>query len=180
MEFVPVNGGSDERLQALLAGQIDVAQLQPRHQAPLEEAGGTMFETEFVEAPQEVWVVRTDFLEDNKDAVCGYIEGRIESNLYAGAGDEHIDNREAVIELVKDAQDIEPTDAEIEDWTGEFATQIAIEAGASEDSFESWNEDMIANENVPEGFDWREHVDFTCLTEVQEKLGVEVEPGEID
>ena len=90
-----------------------------------------MFETEFVEAPQEVWVVRTDFLEDNKDAVCGYIEGRIESNLYAGAGDEYIDNREAVIELVKEAQDIEPSDAEIEDWSGEIGTQIAIEGGAT-------------------------------------------------
>lgn len=180
MEFVPVQGGSDERLQALLAGQIDVAQLQPRHQAPLEAAGGTMFETEFVEAPQEVWVVRTDFLEENKDAVCNYIEGRIESNLFAGAGEEFIDNRDEVIELVKNAKDLEPTDAEIEDWTGEFSTQIAIEAGASEESFESWNDDMIENENVPEGFDWREHVDFTCLTEVQEKLGVEVEPGNID
>ncbi len=76
-----------------------------------------MIETEFARLPQEVWVVRTDFLEDNKDAVCGYIEGRIESNLYAGAGEEYIDNRDAVIELVKEAQDLEPTEAEIEDWT---------------------------------------------------------------
>ncbi len=179
MEFVPVQGGSDERLQALLAGQIDVAQLQPRHQAPLEAAGGTMFETTFQEVPQEVWVVRTDFLEKNKDAVCGYIEGRIQSNLYAGAGDDYTENREEVIELLKE-RDLEPTEAEVEDWGNEFGSQIAIEAGASEQSFEDWNSDMIENENVPEGFDWREHVDFSCLTEVQEKLGVEVEPGEID
>jgi ABC-type nitrate/sulfonate/bicarbonate transport system substrate-binding protein len=180
MEFVPVSGGSDERLLALLAKQIDVAQLQPRHQVELEAAGGQMISTEFREIPQEVWVVRTDFLEDNKDAVCDYIQGRIESNLYAGAGAEHIDNREAVIELVKEAADIEPTEGEIDDWTNEFGTQIAVEAGSSEESFDAWNADMIENENVPADFDWREHVDFTCLTEVQEELGLEVEPGNID
>jgi ABC-type nitrate/sulfonate/bicarbonate transport system substrate-binding protein len=180
LEFVPVSGGSDERLQALLAGQIDVAQLQPRHQAPLEAAGGTMFSTEFREIPQEVWVVRQDFLDDNRDAVCNYIEGRIESNLFAGAGADHTDNRDEVIQLLKDAKDLEPTDAEIEDWDNEFGSQIAIEAGSSEESFDEWNADMIENENVPEDFDWRDHVDFSCLTEVQEKLGVDVKPGDIE
>ena len=38
---------------------------------------------------------------------------------------------------------------------------------------------MIANGNVPEDFDWRDHVDFSCLTEVQEELGLEVAPGDI-
>src|SRR3712207_2787824 len=38
MEWVQIEGGSDERLQAMLAGQIDVAALQPRHVLPLEGA----------------------------------------------------------------------------------------------------------------------------------------------
>ena len=60
-----------------------------------------------------------------------------------------------------------------------MGNQIALTGGASEESFEAWNEDMIENENVPEDFDWREHVDFSCLTEVQEELGLTVEPGDI-
>ena len=43
-----------------------------------------------------------------------------------------------------------------------MGNQIALEGGASEESFEAWNEDMIENENVPEDFDWREHVDFSA------------------
>ena len=39
---------------------------------------------------------------------------------------------------------------------------------------------MIANENVPEGFDWREHADFTCLWQVQEELGLEKNPNPDD
>ncbi len=47
------------------------------------------------------------------------------------------------------------------------------------DAFEQWNQDMIANENVPEDFDWKEHADFSCLTEAQEALGLEAEPGNL-
>ena len=36
LDFVPIAGSSDERLTALIAGQIDVAVLQPRHIIPLE------------------------------------------------------------------------------------------------------------------------------------------------
>jgi len=39
---------------------------------------------------------------------------------------------------------------------------------------------MIAAGNVPEGFDWREHADFSCLTEAHENLGLEVEPGNLE
>src|ERR671915_2266382 len=40
LEWVPIEGSSDERLVALLAGQIDVAVLQPRHLIPLDKEGG--------------------------------------------------------------------------------------------------------------------------------------------
>ena len=50
----------------------------------------------------------------------------------------------------------------------------ALTGGAPLDAFEQWNQDMIANGNVPEGFDWKEHADFSCLTQVQENLGLEV------
>lgn len=175
MKFVPVAGGSDERLTALLAGQIDVAQLQPRHQAQLEAAGGTMFHTEFREVPQEVWVVRTDFLEENREAVCGYVQGRIEAFQYAAEGETFTDNQDEIVELTRE-RGLEPSEDEIADWEAEMGTQLALEGSANEEAFEEWNQDMIANENVPEDFDWREHVDFSCLNEAQEELGLPIEP----
>ena len=48
------------------------------------------------------------------------------------------------------------------------------------EAFEQWNQDMIDNGNVPDGFDWKEHADFSCLTEAQENLGLDVEPGNLD
>jgi hypothetical protein len=54
----------------------------------------------------------------------------------------------------------------------------SLDGGSSVESFDAWNQDMIDNGNVPEGFDWRDHVDFSCLWEAQEKLGLEQSPVE--
>lgn len=178
MEFVSVPGGSDERLQAMLAGQIDVAQLQPRHLAPLEREGGTMIHQEFREAPQEVWVVKTETLEDHREEVCDYIKGRIQAFQYASEGQDLTANQDEIVEMVRD-RGLEPSQDEIDEWQQEMETQLALTGGASEEAFDAWNDDMIANENVPEDFDWREHVDFSCLTEAQEELGLPVSPGDI-
>ncbi len=178
MKFVSTAGGSDERLQALLAGQLDVAQLQPRHLAPLERSGGTMFHQEFREIPQEVWVVRSETLEDHRDEVCAFVRGRVEAFQYAGAGETFTDNRDEIVAMVGE-RGLEASPDEIDEWESEFGNQIALEGSASEQGFDEWNEDMIANENVPADFDWREHVDFGCLTEAQEALDLPVEPGDI-
>ncbi|HWM75606.1 MAG TPA: ABC transporter substrate-binding protein [Nocardioides sp.] len=178
MEWVPVAGGSDERLQALIAGQIDVANLQPRHLAQLEESGGTMFHKEARDAPQEVWVVRTDFLKENREAVCNYIQGRVEAFQYAAEGETYTDNRDEIVELTRE-RGLEPTEDEIAEWEAEMGNQIALDGGSSEESFDEWNDGMIENENVPADFEWRDHVDFSCLTEVQEELGLPVQPGDL-
>lgn len=178
MDFVSVKGGSDERLQAMLAGQIDVAQLQPRHLQPLQDAGGIMFHQEFREVPQEVWVVRTETLENHRDEVCAYVKGRVQAFQFASEGSDFTDNRDEIVEMARE-RGLDPSEDEIAEWTQEMKTQLALTGGASEQSFEEWNDDMIENGNVPEDFDWREHVDFSCLTEAQEDLGLEVEPGDI-
>lgn len=178
LEFVSVKGGSDERLQAMLAGQIDVAQLQPRHLAPLTEAGGTMIHKEFREVPQEVWVVRADTLEDHREEVCAYVKGRVQAFQYASEGEDFTANQDEIVEMARE-RGLEPSEDEIGEWEQEMKTQLALEGGATEEAFEEWNTDMIENGNVPEDFDWREHVDFGCLTEAQEELGLPVEPGNI-
>ena len=66
-----------------------------------------------------------------------------------------------------------------DEWQAEMEYNWALTGGAPLDSFEQWNKDMIANGNVPEGFDWKEHVDFSCLTQAQEDLGLEVQPGDV-
>src|SRR5918992_1112438 len=178
MEWVSVEGSSDERLTAMIAGQIDVAVLQPRHLIPLDEAGGEMIYQEFVDAPQEVWVVTEDFLSENEDAVCAYLQGRIEAKRWIGEGEDYTDNQEAAIELGRQADPpLEPAEGDLAEWETEITGNWAMDGGAPADAFEQWNQDMIDNENVPEDFDWKEHIDFDCLWQVQEELGLELNPS---
>jgi ABC-type nitrate/sulfonate/bicarbonate transport system substrate-binding protein len=178
MEFVQVEGGSDERLQALLAGQIDVAALQPRHLGPLEAAGGQMIVQEYKRVPQEVWVVTQDTMKNNKDAVCAYLEGRIAAKQWSAEGDDYTDNQDAAVAIAKKYGE-EPAEGDLEEWEIEMTQNWSLTGGAPLDAFEQWNEDMIDSGNVPKGFDWREHADFSCLTQAQKNLGLDVEPGNI-
>ena len=178
MKWVPIEGSSDERLVALLAGQIDVAVLQPRHIIPLEREGGEMIFQKFVDSPQEVWVTSADFLEENEEAVCAYLEGRIQAKRWMGEGEDLTANQDAAIEIGRKAPyRLEPAEGDLAEWDTEITDNWSLDGGAPADSFDQWNEDMIANENVPEGFDWKEHADFNCLWQVQEKLGLEKNPN---
>jgi ABC-type nitrate/sulfonate/bicarbonate transport system substrate-binding protein len=178
MEWVQVEGGSDERLQALLAGNLDVAVLQPRHLRPLAEGGGKMIFEEFHQVPQEVWAVKTETMEENKDAVCAYLEGRVAAKQFASEGEDYKANQQEAIAIAEE-RGLNPTKGDLEEWRVEMTGNWSLDGGSSEESFEEWNRDMIENGNVPEGFDWREHVDFSCLTQAQENLGLKPNPGDI-
>jgi ABC-type nitrate/sulfonate/bicarbonate transport system substrate-binding protein len=178
LEWVPVEGGSDERLEALLAGQLDVAVLQPRHRAPLTEAGGQMIFEDYRDVPQEMWVVTEETMTNNRDAVCAYLEGRIAAKQWLSEGDDYTDNQDAAVAIAEE-RGLTPEQDELGEWQDEMQYNWSLDGGSPLESFDAWNEDMIANGNVPEGFEWRDHADFSCLTEVQEKLGLEPNPGAI-
>lgn len=178
LDFVQVEGGSDDRLQALLAGQIDIAVLQPRHLIPLAEGGGEMIFQEYKDVPQEVWVVKNETMEKNRDAVCAYLEGRIAAKQFASQGDDFVDNQDAAV-AIGEKYDMTPSEGDLDEWQVEMEYNWSLTGGTPLEAFEQWNSDMIANGNVPEGFDWKQFADFSCLSEVQEKLGLEVQPGEV-
>ncbi len=177
MEWVPVEGGSDERLEALLAGQLDVAVLQPRHRIPLDEGGGKMIYEEYQDAPQEVWVVTAETMEQNRDAVCAYLEGRIAAKQWLSEGDDYSDNQDAAIAIAEE-RGLEPEEGELDEWQDEMQYNWSLDGGSPADSFDQWNADMIENGQVPEDFDWIEHADFSCLWEAQENLGLDQNPAE--
>jgi ABC-type nitrate/sulfonate/bicarbonate transport system substrate-binding protein len=177
LEWVSVDGGSDERLTALIAGQIDVAVLQPRHIIPLEDAGGEMIHQEYEDSPQEVWVVKQETLDNNEPAVCAYLEGRIAAKQWIGEGENYTDNQDAAIALAEgDPYNLDPSEGDLSEWEAEITGNWSMDGGSPAESFEQWTEDMIANENVPEDFDWTEHVDFDCLWQAQETLGLDQNP----
>lgn len=179
MEWVPIEGSSDDRLTALIAGQIDVAVLQPRHLIPLDEAGGEMIFQKFVDAPQEVWVVTEEFLNENEDAVCAYLQGRIQAKRWIGAGEDLKKNQDAAVEIGRESDEkLEPAEGDLAEWENEVEGNWSLDGGAPAAAFDQWTEDMIAEDVVPEGFEWRDYADFDCVWRIQEELGLEQNPPE--
>ncbi|MQA85275.1 MAG: hypothetical protein GEV03_11775 [Streptosporangiales bacterium] len=177
LRWTTVAGGSDERLQALVAGQIDVATLQPRHRSELEKAGGRMIYEEYRTVPQEVWVVTAKTMEENKDSVCAYLQGRIAAKQWLSEGEDHTANRDAALEIGRE-YGVEPSEGEIEEWENEMTKNWSLDGGAPAKTFDEWTQDMIANGAVPKDFNWRDHVDFSCLWESQEALNLEQNPAQ--
>ena len=155
----------------MLAGQIDVAALQPRHVLPLEEAGGQMIVQEYERYPQEVWVVTEETMENNRDAVCAYLEGRIAAKQWISEGEDYTDNQDAAVAIAEEYGET-PSEGDLDEWQIEMEQNWALTGGAPLDSFDEWNEAMIEAGNVGEGFDWTELAVFSCLSEVQEVLGL--------
>lgn len=179
LEWVSIEGGSDDRVQALIAGQIDVAVLQPRHILPLEQAGGEMIYQEYKDVPQEVWVTTAEMMEQNKDAVCAYLEGRIAAKqwLSEGGPPNYDTNKEEAVALGRD-RGLDPTEGDLEEWADEMEHNWSLDGGAPVAGFDQWSQDMAEADFVPDDFDWREHADFSCLWQAQENLGLEQNPKE--
>lgn len=178
LQWVQVEGGSDDRLAALIAGNLDVAVLQPRHVIPLQKAGGQMIHQEFRQVPQEVWVVKAETMQKNRDAVCAYLEGRIAAKRWASQGKDYADNQKAAVAIAEN-RGLKATEGDLSEWKLEMEGNWSLDGGSSLQSFDEWNQDLINNENVPKDFNWREHADFSCLTEVQKKLGITPNPGDL-
>lgn len=176
MEWKSIAGGSDERLQVLLAGQIDVAVLQPRHIAQLEKAGGKMVYQEYNVVPQEAWVVTAKTMQENKDAVCAFVEGRVAAKQWLSEGENHSANREAAIEIGKE-YGREPSQGEIQQWENEMTKNWSLDGGAPADTFDEWTDYLIEAGDLPDDYKWTDHVDFSCLWEAQQKLGIELNPA---
>ena len=177
MKWVSVPGGSEARFSALVSGQVDVAVLQADLIESLEKENGTLIYNEQKEVPQAGWVVTAETMENNRDAVCAFVEGEVAARQWMSEGDDHTDNLDEMVEIGKE-YDLEPSQQDLDAWSEFAATSLALDGGASAESFETWNTDMAAIGVVPEDFDWKAHTDLSCLWEAQEKLGLEQNPSQ--
>lgn len=180
MKWTSVAGGSDERLQTMLAGKIDAAVLQPRHLAQLKKAGGKMIYQEYNVVPQEVWVVTAKTMKENKDAVCAFVEGRVAAKQWLSAGKGHVANRDKALEIGRE-YGREPSEGEVQQWENEMTKNWSLDGGAPADTFQEWTDDMIAAGDVPKNYKWTDHVDLDCLWQAQKKLDIDENPkrGEV-
>lgn len=175
VEWVSVSGGSDARAQAIVAGQLDLAMVQPRHISTLEDAGGGILYNESQDVANEFIVTKTSTLEENRDSVCAFLEARIRGHQWASEGENNTENLDQLVELVE-AEGVEVTESDREGFAGQ-TENWSLDLGASVEAMDRAVRIFQGTGDLSEDFDWREHADFSCLHEAQENVGLDKRPA---
>jgi ABC-type nitrate/sulfonate/bicarbonate transport system substrate-binding protein len=175
MKWVTVPGGSEARFRALVSGQVDIAVLQADLIAQLDEEGGQLIYNESKTVPQAGFVTKTETMKKNKDAVCAFIEGQVAARQWLSEGDDHMVNFDAAVEI-GNKHGLKSSESDRAGWKGVWDQNLSVDTGATAESFEQWNDDMIELKVVPADFEWKKHVDMSCVWDAQKKFGLDLNP----
>jgi ABC-type nitrate/sulfonate/bicarbonate transport system substrate-binding protein len=174
VEFVPMSGASDGRLQALLAGTVDAASLFPRHQAGLEAAGGKFLYQQLHQAPQEGFATMGDWLSKNEDTAYAWARADVKARqwMFDPA------NKDASYKTMRDLGfDIPPA---FEAQYKLELDQISPDGGfESADVMDKFVASLAVTGDVPEGLDWRKYVDMKYVWAAQEANGLPKRPASL-
>ncbi len=182
MEWVSVGGGSDGRMEAALAGEVDCFMGQPRNLEPIEEVGGSAVFAEQVDNAQLQYVVRRDTWENNRDAVCAALEGHLEALTWMfDYQEERAADKVPALEELWERYGYDPETVE-GPWLATYPFVAARDLGASAVALDRQMElHKSADEPViSDDFDWRDYADFSCLWELQELYGYTPNPDPAD
>lgn len=174
VQFVPTSGGSDGRLQALLAGTVQGASVFPRHRFALEEAGGKFIYEELFPAPQEGFAAMQGWLEENHDTAVAWLAAELRGRMFVSDEANKDEAYATMIERGFEIPDefIELYDVEIEQFSPDGGFDVA--------EMDTFIDELKETGDVPADAEWRDHVDFTYLWEAQDLLGIPRSPNPDD
>jgi ABC-type nitrate/sulfonate/bicarbonate transport system substrate-binding protein len=174
VEFVPMSGGSDARLQAVLAGTVDAASMFPRHQAGLEAAGGKFLSKKLHEVPQEGFGAMGGWLADNEDTAYAWAEADIKARqwMFDPA------NKDESYKIMRGLGfDIPPA---FEAQYKLELDQISPDGGFKDaEVMDKFVASLAVTGDLPEGFDWRPYVDMKYVWAGQEANGLPKRPASL-
>lgn len=172
--FVPIGGGSDNRLRAVINGQVDAASLFPRHKAPLEKAGGKFLYSQLHHTPQESFAALGGWLSKNEDTAYAFTRADIKARQWLYKPE----NKEKAYDImVKFGYKIP------ENFRNLY--QVELDQISPDGGFDSaavmdeFVESLGVIGTLPKGFDWRKYVDMKYVWAAQKALGLPKRPASL-
>lgn len=167
MEWVPVSGGSDGRVEAVNAGVIAGTVMQFRHVPLIENGGGKILFQELEEVPQDCFCVHENWLKDNERTVVGFLKATSRARTFAL----DLKNKDEIIKIMEGRgyefsdtfKELYDKDLSIMSPTGHFK----IEA------MEKLIADAVRTGNIEKEIDWREFVRMDYLNQAYKELGLD-------
>jgi ABC-type nitrate/sulfonate/bicarbonate transport system substrate-binding protein len=172
--FVPTSGGSDKRLQAIIAGTVDAASLFPRHKAPLEKTGGKFLYQKPHSTPQEGYAVLGSWLSKNENTAYAYVLADLKARQWLFKPE----NKAKAYKIMRDlGYSIPPAFEALYDVElAQISPDCGFENAATMDTF---TDVLKARGDVPKTLDWRKVVDMKYVWAAQKALGLPQRPASI-
>lgn len=167
LEWVPVGGGSDARVEAVNAGVIVGTVMQPRHKPLIANGGGKILFEELAEVPQDCYCVHENWLNNNERTVVGFLKATIRAREFF----KDPNNKEEIIKIMEGRgyefsdifRELYEADLNVISATGHFN----IEA------METLIADAVRTGNIEKEIDWREFVRMDYLNQAYQELGMD-------
>lgn len=170
VEFVATSGGSDGRLQALIANTVQAASVFPRHRAALEEAGGKFLYENLVAAPQEGFGAMQGWLDENGDTATAWVTAELKGRVWLSDPA----NKEEAFQIMLDRGFEVPQ--EFQDLYDVEIEQFSPDGGFDADEMDAFIAELVEIGDLPEGIEWRDHFEPAHLWAAQDELGIPRRP----
>ncbi len=127
VQWVPVSGGSDGRMKAVIGGVIAGTAVQDRHIKPIQDAGGAILYSQREAVPQDGYVAHANWLQKNPRTAIGFLKAIFKARAYAL----DFKNKDEIVALMKsknydfpqDFIDIYEPSLDIMSLTGNFKVE---------------------------------------------------------
>ncbi|MCU1546881.1 MAG: hypothetical protein JWP30_1981 [Homoserinimonas sp.] len=172
VDLVSTGGQSNERLQSVIAGTVDGASLQIRHEELLKEAGGKFLMQELGRVPQIGWAAGK-ILEESPETVAAFLSATLKARQFIN--DQA--NKDEVLDFM------ESLDFELpEQYKAAYAAENNPTYHTGDGGFDTADMDEFIDlqtelEIIPAGTEWREYVDLVPLWRAQKSLGLPLNPA---
>jgi ABC-type nitrate/sulfonate/bicarbonate transport system substrate-binding protein len=173
VDFVPLGGGSDARLQALVNNQVQGAVIFPRHLKPLQGAGGRTLYNQLTEVPQEGLATRTDFLEQNRATVLAYWKATLKARQYM----QDLSHKAEILQIMRSHKFEIPADFEALYKTE--IQQISPDGGLDTAKMDELVQQEQQLDIIPKDLDWKQYTKLEPLWEAQQALGLPRNPAQL-
>jgi ABC-type nitrate/sulfonate/bicarbonate transport system substrate-binding protein len=171
VDFVPLGGGSDARLQALVNGQVQGAVIFPRHEKELKRSGGQVLYKKLALVPQEGIATTKSFLAKNRATVVAFLTATLKARQYI----EDISTKPEVMKIMR-ANDFDiPKEFEAQ-YDKVEREQLSKDGGFDVDQMDELVKEEGQLDLLPKGLEWRKYSDFGPLWDAQKALGLPQNP----
>ncbi|OGO16737.1 MAG: hypothetical protein A2Z14_13945 [Chloroflexi bacterium RBG_16_48_8] len=165
VEWVPVAGGSDARVQAVLEGIIAGTVMFNRHRDLILDGGGKIIYDDLIEVPAEVICSHGPWLEENEETVVGFLKATTRARIFL----KDLNNKDEVISIMK-KRGYEFPDAFIEQYHYEVA-DIEDTGTFNPETMEQLVNESVEYGLIPSYIDWKEFMRMEYLNQAFDELG---------